>query len=133
MRRFAYEYRPFALKNMTFPRASIHLWAEIFYEIYSTEVAEKKLVLYFSFLQQLLVRIPQICTVNFHACRRYGLRCILEISRKISRTAKSDASQPAAGAASHEMVVNSPPSPLQHGWAVQAEGDINQRKRGGNP
>ena len=57
--------RAYILKNMTFPRASIHLWAEIFYEIYSTEVAEKKLVLYFSFLQQLLVRIPQICTVHF--------------------------------------------------------------------
>ena len=50
---------------MIFPYTSIHLWGEYFYEIYSTEVAEKKLVLYFSFVQQLLVRIPLICTVNF--------------------------------------------------------------------
>ena len=50
---------------MIFPYTPIHLWGEYFYEIYSTEVAEKKLVLYFSFVQQLLVRIPLICTVNF--------------------------------------------------------------------
>ena len=105
---------------MTCPHVSIDSEAENFYEIYSTEVAEKKMDLYFSFLQQLLVRIPQICTVHF-ACIspvRIALYRILEISRKISRTAKSDASQPAAGDASHEMVVNSPLSPLQHGWAV---------------
>ena len=40
---------------MIFPYTPIHLWGEYFYEIYSTEVAEKKLVLYFSFVQQLLV------------------------------------------------------------------------------
>ena len=40
--------------------------AENFYEIYSTEVAEKKKDLYFSFLQQLLVRIQQIGTVFMH-------------------------------------------------------------------
>ena len=50
---------------MTFLHASIDLEAENFYEIYSTEVAEKKMDLYFSFLQQLLVRIHEICTVNF--------------------------------------------------------------------
>ena len=50
---------------MTDPRTSIHSEAENSHEIYSTEVAEKKLVLYFSFLQQVLVRIPQIRTVKF--------------------------------------------------------------------
>ena len=48
---------------MTDPRTLIHSEAENSYEIYSTEVAEKKLVLYFSFLQQVLVRIPQIRTL----------------------------------------------------------------------
>jgi len=50
---------------MTFLHASIDLEAENFYEIYSTEVAEKKMDLYFSFLQQLLVRIHRIRTVKF--------------------------------------------------------------------
>ena len=53
------------LKNMMCPRTSIDSEAENFYEIYSTEVAEKKMDLYFSFLQQLLVRIHQIRTVKF--------------------------------------------------------------------
>ena len=50
---------------MTCTHASIDSEAENFYEIYSTEVAEKKMDLYFSFLQQLLVRIQQIRTVKF--------------------------------------------------------------------
>ena len=50
---------------MTDPHVPIDSEAENFYEIYSTEVAEKKKDLYFSFLQQLLVRIQQIRTVKF--------------------------------------------------------------------
>ena len=50
---------------MTDPHVPIDSEAENFYEIYSTEVAEKKKKLYFSFLQQLLVRIQQIRTVKF--------------------------------------------------------------------
>ena len=54
-----------SIKDMMCSQASIDSGAENLYEIYSTEVAEKKMDLYFSFLQQLLVRIHQIRTVKF--------------------------------------------------------------------
>ena len=98
-------------------QASIDSGAENLYEIYSTEVAEKTLV----FLLFILTAAAGQNSSDLYStlCMHIaGTDCAVKFRVKSADGAKSDASQKNAGAASHEMVANSPLSPLQHGWAV---------------